>query len=219
MSTCCRKTVWMKTPMTKKQRNFQCLTEAPRIWPKILHFFLHRKYCDISQKSQVLLPLLDGFPMTNPHDMGGSAARGDAAVYQEICSPDWERDAQRKTGVSSCNGDLQKGSFKTKDTEGRGKTETIQTPFLQPHHSLCLHGNAVECFGVQQPRHFPLFPPTHPEGGQRDSANSYQKVPHFHCPGSKIATGSRVGTGSTRTPVPLCSLPPPPFQTSPRRRG
>lgn len=40
MSTLCRKTVWMKTVMIKNQGNFQCLIEAPGIWPKILHFFL-----------------------------------------------------------------------------------------------------------------------------------------------------------------------------------
>lgn len=64
-----------------------------------LHFFPHRKYCDISQKSQVLLPLLDEFPVTNPNDMGNSAARGDAAVHQEICSPDQDCDAQRKMSI------------------------------------------------------------------------------------------------------------------------
>lgn len=57
--------------------------------------------------------------------MGNSAARGDAAVHQEKHSPDQDYDAQRKTGVSSCNASFLKGFLETKD---RGKPETIQTP-------------------------------------------------------------------------------------------
>lgn len=60
--------------------------------------------------------------MMNPHDMDDSAAGGDAAVYQEIHGSDWDCDVQRKTGVPSCSGHLQKGSSETKDTEERGKT-------------------------------------------------------------------------------------------------
>lgn len=49
-------------------------------------------------------------------------------MHQEKHSPEQDCDAQRKTGVSSCNANLQRGFLETKDTEGRGKTETIQIP-------------------------------------------------------------------------------------------
>lgn len=51
---------------------------------------------------------------------------------QEKHSPDQDCDAQRKTGVSSCNASFQKGFSETKDTEGREKPENIQTPLCNP---------------------------------------------------------------------------------------
>lgn len=58
-------------------------------------------------------------------------------MHQEKHSPEQDCDAQRKTGVSSCNANLQRGFLETKDTEGRGKTETIQIPLCSPSiHSV-----------------------------------------------------------------------------------
>lgn len=144
MSTLCRKTVWMKTGMIKNQRNFQCLIEAPGIWPKILHFFPHRKYCNISQKSQVLLPLLDGFCVGNPHDISDSAARGDAAVHRT--SVHFHRGKWEYLAVMATS---RKDPQKLKMERAGGK---CKLHILQPPHSLCSHGNVVGCFGIQQPR-------------------------------------------------------------------
>lgn len=120
-------------------------------------------------------------------------------MSQEKHSPDQDCDAQRKTGVSSCNASFQKGFLETKDTEGREKPETIQIPLCNPIiHSVhtivqwdasVSIGAGISLFSFQ-----PMW------SREKGILSSYQKFPWFCCPDNKIPPGSRVGATACAHP-------------------
>lgn len=154
----------LKTQMAENQGNIHCLVEAPRV-PNTLHI------CDISYKSQVLLRILDGVPMTNPHHTDDSTARRDFGVHHKIPSAVWDHDTQEenRNTVKTVTAASRKHPWKLK-TDREGEKKAIQIPLLQPHCSVHLHGvlsgNASGCCKGGHP--LPL-PPVHPEGRQRDN--------------------------------------------------
>lgn len=134
-------------------------------------------------------------------------------MHQEKQSPDQDCDAQRKTGVSSCNASFQKGFLETKDTEGREKSETIQTPLCNP--IICSVDTIVEWdASVSIGPGISLFSPQPTWSRGKGILLSYQKFPCFCCPDNKIPTGSRVGTRACAHPP--CSAHHPLLPSRPR---
>lgn len=116
----------LKTQMAENQGNIHCLVEAPRV-PNTLHI------CDISYKSQVLLRILDGVPMTNPHHTDDSTARRDFGVHHKIPSAVWDHDTQEenRNTVKTVTAASRKHPWKLK-TDREGENKQSRYPFCNP---------------------------------------------------------------------------------------